>query len=43
MIEPVLWDKRVMLPFKQSGIGRDQSLHAMEKYTELKTTWVRLN
>lgn len=28
--------------FKQSGIGRDKSLHAMEKYTELKTTWVRL-
>jgi len=28
--------------FKQSGIGRDKSLHALEKYTELKTTWVRL-
>src|SRR2546429_6793486 len=22
--------------FKQSGIGRDKSLHALEKYTELK-------
>lgn len=29
--------------FKQSGIGRDKSLHALEKYTELKTTWIRLN
>lgn len=28
--------------FKQSGIGRDKSLHALEKYTELKTTWLRL-
>ncbi|MGH8275941.1 MAG: aldehyde dehydrogenase, partial [Steroidobacteraceae bacterium] len=25
--------------YKQSGIGRDKSLHALEKYTELKTTW----
>lgn len=29
--------------FKQSGIGRDKSLHAIDKYTELKTTWIRLN
>ena len=29
--------------YKQSGNGRDKSLHAMEKYTELKTTWIRLN
>lgn len=28
--------------FKESGIGRDKSLHALEKYTELKTTWVHL-
>ena len=28
--------------FKQSGNGRDKSLHALEKYTELKTTWIRL-
>jgi acyl-CoA reductase-like NAD-dependent aldehyde dehydrogenase len=28
--------------FKQSGIGRDKSLHALEKYTELKTTWLDL-
>jgi len=29
--------------FKQSGIGRDKSLHALEKYTELKTTWIELS
>ncbi len=29
--------------FKQSGFGgRDKSLHAIEHYTELKTTWIRL-
>jgi acyl-CoA reductase-like NAD-dependent aldehyde dehydrogenase len=28
--------------FKQSGIGRDKSLHAFDKYTELKTTWIDL-
>lgn len=28
--------------YKQSGIGRDKSLHAFDKYTELKTTWLRL-
>jgi gamma-glutamyl-gamma-aminobutyraldehyde dehydrogenase/4-guanidinobutyraldehyde dehydrogenase/NAD-dependent aldehyde dehydrogenase len=28
--------------YKQSGMGRDKSLHAFEKYTELKTTWIRL-
>ena len=28
--------------FKQSGNGRDKSLHALEKYTELKTTWIRI-
>lgn len=27
---------------KASGNGRDKSLHALEKYTELKTTWFRL-
>jgi len=35
----------VMTPFggfKQSGTGRDLSLHALEKYTALKTTWVSL-
>ncbi|MEE8371717.1 MAG: aldehyde dehydrogenase [Sphingomonadales bacterium] len=28
--------------FKQSGNGRDKSLHALEKYTELKATWINL-
>ena len=34
-----------MTPFggyKESGIGRDRSLHAFDKYTEIKTTWVAL-
>jgi len=26
--------------FKESGNGRDKSLHAMNDYTELKTTWI---
>ena len=28
--------------FKESGFGRDKSLHAIEKYTQLKTTWIEL-
>ena len=28
--------------YKQSGHGRDKSLHAFAKYTELKTTWAKL-
>jgi acyl-CoA reductase-like NAD-dependent aldehyde dehydrogenase len=28
--------------FKQSGNGRDKSLHAFDKYTELKATWLML-
>jgi acyl-CoA reductase-like NAD-dependent aldehyde dehydrogenase len=28
--------------FKQSGNGRDKSLHAFDKYTEIKTTWLVL-
>ncbi|MGO3929863.1 aldehyde dehydrogenase [Rhodopseudomonas pseudopalustris] len=27
---------------KQSGFGRDRSLHALEKYTQLKTVWINL-
>lgn len=27
--------------FKQSGVGRDLSLHALDKYTALKTTWIK--
>ena len=32
----------ITMPFggyKQSGNGRDKSLHAMEKFTEQKSTW----
>ncbi len=29
--------------YKQSGNGRDKSLHALDKYTELKATWINLN
>ncbi|MEY2342673.1 aldehyde dehydrogenase [Acidithiobacillus sp. IBUN Pt1247-S3] len=29
--------------FKQSGFGRDKSLHAIDKYCDLKTTWIHLN
>ena len=39
-------DDDITTPFggyKQSGLGRDKSLHALEKYTELKTTWIRLD
>lgn len=35
----------VVAPFggyKQSGFGRDLSLHAFDKYTQLKTTWIQL-
>lgn len=38
-------DDDITVPFggvKQSGNGRDKSLHAFDKYTELKTTWLRL-
>ena len=28
---------------KQSGFGSDKSLHAMDKFTDLKTTWIELN
>ena len=38
-------DDDITVPFggyKQSGNGRDKSLHAFEKYTELKTTWLRI-
>ena len=35
----------ITVPFggvKQSGNGRDKSLHALDKYAELKTTWIRV-
>jgi acyl-CoA reductase-like NAD-dependent aldehyde dehydrogenase len=37
-------DDDITVPFggyKQSGIGRDKSLHAIEKYTQIKTTWIQ--
>lgn len=40
------WDAdNITVPFggyKQSGIGRDRSLHALEKYSEIKSVWMRL-
>ncbi|MFZ2651337.1 MAG: aldehyde dehydrogenase [Burkholderiaceae bacterium] len=29
--------------YKQSGNARDKSLHALDKYTEIKTTWIRVD
>jgi gamma-glutamyl-gamma-aminobutyraldehyde dehydrogenase/4-guanidinobutyraldehyde dehydrogenase/NAD-dependent aldehyde dehydrogenase len=29
--------------FKQSGVGRDKSLHAFDTYSETKTTWIRID
>ncbi|MFT5705603.1 MAG: gamma-glutamyl-gamma-aminobutyraldehyde dehydrogenase [Shewanella sp.] len=29
--------------YKQSGNGRDKSLHAFDKYTEIKATWIMLD
>jgi len=37
-------DDDITVPFggyKQSGFGRDKSLHAFDKYTEMKTVWTR--
>jgi 4-(gamma-glutamylamino)butanal dehydrogenase len=28
---------------KRSGNGRDKSLHALDKFTDLKTTWIDLS
>ena len=36
----------IALPFggyKQSGIGVDKSIHAIEKYTNMKSTWLELD
>jgi gamma-glutamyl-gamma-aminobutyraldehyde dehydrogenase len=38
-------DGDITVPFggvKQSGFGRDKSLHALDKYSDLKTTWISL-
>ncbi|MCC9623071.1 aldehyde dehydrogenase [Thalassospira sp. MA62] len=40
------WDGgSITMPFggyKQSGTGRDRSLHALDKYCEVKSTWIAL-
>jgi gamma-glutamyl-gamma-aminobutyraldehyde dehydrogenase/4-guanidinobutyraldehyde dehydrogenase/NAD-dependent aldehyde dehydrogenase len=39
-------DDDITVPFggyKQSGNGRDKSLHALDKYCELKTTWLKID
>lgn len=40
------FDGDITVPFggvKQSGFGRDKSLHALDKYSDLKTTWLNLS
>jgi acyl-CoA reductase-like NAD-dependent aldehyde dehydrogenase len=35
----------ITMPFggyRESGFGRDNSLHALDKYTQLKSTWIQL-
>ena len=29
--------------FKQSGFGRDKSIHALDKYTDLKSIWIAID
>ncbi|HEY9209645.1 aldehyde dehydrogenase [Acidovorax soli] len=39
------FDGDITVPFggvKQSGFGRDKSLHALDKYSDFKTTWINL-
>ena len=40
------WDGgNITTPFggyKQSGVSRDRSMYALEKYIQLKTTWIRI-
>ena len=39
-------DGDITVPFggvKQSGFGRDKSLHALDKYSDLKTTWIDIS
>ena len=39
------FDGDITVPFggvKQSGFGRDKSLHALAKYSDFKTTWIIL-
>jgi acyl-CoA reductase-like NAD-dependent aldehyde dehydrogenase len=40
-----VWGSDITTPFggyKQSGIGRDRSLHAMDKYQQVKHTFIQL-
>jgi gamma-glutamyl-gamma-aminobutyraldehyde dehydrogenase/4-guanidinobutyraldehyde dehydrogenase/NAD-dependent aldehyde dehydrogenase len=40
-----VWGSDITNPFggyKQSGIGRDKSLHAMDKYCQVKNTYIQL-
>ncbi len=40
-----VWGSDITMPFggyKQSGIGRDKSLHAMDKYCQVKNTFIQL-
>ena len=40
-----VWGSDISHPFggfKQSGIGRDKSLHAMDKYQQVKNTYIQL-
>ena len=36
------WHQR-RLAATPRGVGRDKSLHAFDKYTEVKTTWIRID
>jgi hypothetical protein len=38
--DTALWGRR--LGYKQSGIGRDRSLHAFDTFSQVKTTWIQL-
>ncbi|MGW0874180.1 hypothetical protein ACWD3Z_27305 [Streptomyces sp. NPDC002740] len=39
---PALADGHPFGGFKATGAGRDKSLHALDTYTALKTTWINL-
>ena len=41
-IPATISDSLPFATFKQSGVGVDKSLHALDKYTRLKTTWINL-
>ena len=41
-----VWGSDITTPFggyKQSGIGRDKSLHAIDKYQQVKNTFIQLD